>query len=164
MGLSPKVSSRTGLMAQTSANFKELGGNPKKGFLAGGISAGGNFGAILALLYRDENLSPPLTGSYLSIPACMTAESVPEKYKAVFLSREQNASTPILNKSSIKLFDRQTPLSHISAIYLNSNIFQVITIQTNRPNLHIRSISNLTQVCRRPIFRFVAWTPSEMRV
>ena len=113
MGLSPKSSSRTRLIVQTSANFKELGGNPKKGFLAGGISAGGNFGAIVALLYRDEKLLPPLTGSYLSIPACMTAETVPEKYKAVFLSREQNTNTPILNKNAMKLFDRKTLRSHI---------------------------------------------------
>ena len=92
----------------------------------------------------------------------MTAETVPEKYKAVFLSREQNANTPILNNSAMKLFDRKTPHSHITSNQLMSNIFQVITIQTNRQNLPIRSISNLTQVCRRHIFRSVAWTHSEM--
>jgi len=78
-----------------------------KGFIVGGISAGGNFGSIVSHLYRDERLSPPLTGSYLSIPACMTAELVPEKYKHVYLSREQNMNAPILNKNSMRLFDRK---------------------------------------------------------
>jgi hypothetical protein len=45
----------------------------------------------------------------------MTAETVPEKYKAVFLSRQQNTNTPILNKSAMKLFDRKTPHSHITS-------------------------------------------------
>jgi hypothetical protein len=37
----------------------------------------------------------------------MTAELVPEKYKAVYLSREQNMNSPILNKNSMRLFDRR---------------------------------------------------------
>ncbi|CZR51824.1 related to Putative sterigmatocystin biosynthesis lipase/esterase STCI [Phialocephala subalpina] len=90
----------------TSENFIKLGGNPKKGFLVGGISAGANFSAIVTHLYRDDKLSPPLTGTYLSIPTCMTAELCPEKYKPFWLSREQNKDAPILNNDSMRLFER----------------------------------------------------------
>jgi len=91
-------------MPQTATNFKTLGGNPKKGFLAGGISAGGNFGAIVSHLYRDDKLSPPLTGCYLSIPACISPQFVPAKYKDVYLSREQNKDAPVLNKEAMDFF------------------------------------------------------------
>jgi len=75
--------------------------------LVGGISAGGNFGAVVSHLYRDEKLSPPLTGVYLSIPAIMQPEHVPEKYKDFFLSREQNKNAITLNDDSIALFERK---------------------------------------------------------
>ncbi|KUJ23210.1 alpha/beta-hydrolase [Mollisia scopiformis] len=90
----------------TAENFTQLGGNPKKGFLVGGISAGANFTAVVTHLYRDDKLSPPLTGAYLSIPACMAAELCPEKYKSVWLSREQNKDAPILNNDSMGLFEK----------------------------------------------------------
>ncbi|TVY24707.1 AB hydrolase superfamily protein [Lachnellula hyalina] len=90
----------------TAANFEELGGNPKKGFLAGGISAGANFGAVVSHLYRDDKLSPPLTGAYLSIPPCIAPDLVPAKYKDVYLSREQNKEAPRLNKDSMDFFNK----------------------------------------------------------
>lgn len=93
-------------MLQTAENFTQLGGNPRKGFLVGGISAGANFAAIGTLLYRDDKLSPPLTGTYLSIPPCIATENLcPEKYKHLWLSREQNKAAPILNNDSIGLFE-----------------------------------------------------------
>jgi acetyl esterase/lipase len=92
----------------TAAHFKELGGNPAKGFLVGGISAGANFSAVLPHLYRDDRLSPPLTGVFLSIPACMGPHLVPEKYKNVYLSRQQNKDAPILNDASMQLFESKS--------------------------------------------------------
>ncbi|KAL2068785.1 hypothetical protein VTL71DRAFT_15123 [Oculimacula yallundae] len=89
----------------TAANFQTLGGNPSKGFLVGGISAGGNISAVVTHLYRDDKISPPLTGAYLSIPACIPPDSVPEKYKHVYLSREQNKDAPILNQRSMRFFE-----------------------------------------------------------
>lgn len=89
----------------TAEHFEELGGNPKKGFLVGGISAGGNFGAVISHIYINDKLSPPLTGAYLSIPACVDPESVPDKYKHVYLSREQNAQAPLLGSSGCDLFE-----------------------------------------------------------
>jgi hypothetical protein len=92
------------ITSQTAANFDPLGGNAKKGFLVGGISAGGNFAAIVSHLYRDDKLSPSLTGSYLSIPACISLDFVPAKYRDVYLSREQNTDVPVLNREAMEFF------------------------------------------------------------
>jgi acetyl esterase/lipase len=81
-----------------------LGGNAKKGFVIGGISAGGNLAAVISHLYRDEQISPPLTGIYLSVPILLSPEAVPEKLKDQYLSREQNQNAPILNKEAMTLF------------------------------------------------------------
>jgi acetyl esterase/lipase len=91
----------------TAAHFAELGGNPIKGFLVGGISAGANFGAVVSHLYRDDKLSPPLTGAFISIPACIAPEVVPTKYEDVYLSREQNKDAPILNAVSMEVFNSE---------------------------------------------------------
>lgn len=94
----------------TAANFEKLGGNPKKGFLVGGISAGANFSSILSHLARDDKLEPPLTGVYLSIPACGPPEFFPAKYRDLHLSREQNQDAAILNKTSMALFESKGSL------------------------------------------------------
>lgn len=78
--------------------------DPKKGFIVGGISAGANFSAVISHLARDEHLSPSLTGVYLSIPAVVDPNSMPEKYKSEFLSHEQNKNAPILGSESIDMF------------------------------------------------------------
>jgi acetyl esterase/lipase len=89
----------------TAKHFTELGGNPEKGFLIGGISAGANFSSVLPHIYRDDKIQPPLTGVFLSIPAVMAPNLVPAKYKDVYLSREQNKDAPILNSGSMELFE-----------------------------------------------------------
>ncbi|CAN9152289.1 unnamed protein product [Alternaria alternata] len=43
-------------------NSATLNATPSRGLLVGGASAGGNIAAVLALLARDEKLSPPITG------------------------------------------------------------------------------------------------------
>ncbi|KAL0932936.1 lipase 2 [Colletotrichum truncatum] len=70
-------------------NASELGADPSRGFIIGGGSAGGNISATLAHLARDNDLSPPLTGQYLCVPAIMCLlppEAIPEKYRAEYLS------------------------------------------------------------------------------
>ncbi|OLN89769.1 AB hydrolase superfamily protein 6 [Colletotrichum chlorophyti] len=67
----------------------DLGADPSRGFLIGGGSAGGNITAVLAHLARDNNLSPPLTGQYLCVPAIfcfLHPDKVPEKYRSEYLS------------------------------------------------------------------------------
>lgn len=95
-------------MQQTASNLEQLGVNPTKGFLVGGISAGANFASIVSHLYRDEKLSPPLTGVYLSIPPVVARKVVPEKYKDTYLSLEQNKDAPLLNKEIAGTFDSKS--------------------------------------------------------
>jgi len=87
-----------------AANAKSLKADPSQGFIVGGTSAGGNITAVLALLARDEGLSPPLTGQYLAIPAIGNKKWIPEKYKDRFLSFEQNKDVPVLPIAAIDMF------------------------------------------------------------
>ena len=47
-----------------TSNASTLNADPKQGLIVGGASAGGNITAVLALLSRDNKLSPPITGQY----------------------------------------------------------------------------------------------------
>ncbi|KAI9728527.1 MAG: hypothetical protein M1834_007665 [Cirrosporium novae-zelandiae] len=81
-----------------------LKANPSKGFVVKGTSAGANFSAVLAHLARDEELSPPLTGGFLSIPATVHHAAVPEIYKADYQSYDQNKNVPFLNRELMDVF------------------------------------------------------------
>ncbi|RMD43788.1 hypothetical protein DV735_g1384, partial [Chaetothyriales sp. CBS 134920] len=87
-----------------AANAKSWDADPAAGFIVGGTSAGGSISAALALLARDEKLSPPLTGQYLVIPATVSPSKVPAKYKEFYLSREQNVNDFVLPREAIELF------------------------------------------------------------
>jgi acetyl esterase/lipase len=106
--------------------MKDIGGNPTKGFVCGGVSAGGNFAAVASHLYQDEKVVPPLTGLYLFIPAIVGPSVVPEKYKARYLSREQNKDAPILNHGVVGLFE----CSYAISLYPTeaSKLFPVIFV------------------------------------
>ncbi|KIW29764.1 uncharacterized protein PV07_05553 [Cladophialophora immunda] len=73
------------------------------GFLVGGESAGANLAASLAHLARDHNLNPPLTGQVLVAGTYISPGRVHERYKGRYLSREQNADAPILDRALLKL-------------------------------------------------------------
>ena len=62
-----------------SPSSSVLPADPKLGFIVGGSSAGGNLSAVMCQLTRDEGLTPPLTGQYLSVPALLWMDAVPEK-------------------------------------------------------------------------------------
>jgi acetyl esterase/lipase len=46
-------------------NAGSIGGDLSKGFLTGGVSAGGNCSTMAAVLARDNRLQPTLTGHML---------------------------------------------------------------------------------------------------
>ncbi|KAL4865427.1 hypothetical protein BDV12DRAFT_174697 [Aspergillus spectabilis] len=79
-----------------------LGADPTKGFVLGGVSAGGHLTALTAQRAVKEKLSPPLTGLWISVPVTtLTAEGLPEKYRADWVSRIENVNAPILNVADI---------------------------------------------------------------
>jgi acetyl esterase/lipase len=80
------------------ANAQDLKATPQKGLIVGGSSAGGNIAAVLALLSRDENLQPPITGQYLSVPALLPSTDVPEYLRHLYTSRTDNVDDPVLGK------------------------------------------------------------------
>ncbi|PIG86174.1 lipase/esterase [Aspergillus arachidicola] len=84
-----------------AANESALDADLTKGFVIGGASAGGNLSIVTAHRSVKEKLSPPITGVLASIPVCMSQETVPEKYKHLWVSREQNGNAPGLDSKSI---------------------------------------------------------------
>lgn len=77
-------------------NAASLKATPTRGLIVGGASAGGNLAAVLALMSRDESLSPPITGQYLCVPALLPDTNVPEDLAPLYRSRFEARSDPVL--------------------------------------------------------------------
>ncbi len=77
-------------------NATELRADPSYGFIVSGESSGGNIAIVLSHLARGHNLSPPITGQFLSLPSCLPPEIVQEKYKPYYHSWEQAEGSPKL--------------------------------------------------------------------
>ena len=80
-------------------NVESFGASLDAGLVVGGVSAGANIAAVVARQAVAEKV--PLTGVWLNIPPLLDYEIVPEKYKSVFLAREQNAKAAIINEEAI---------------------------------------------------------------
>lgn len=99
-------------------NAVTLGACPDAGFVLGGVSAGGNCMAVAMSLASEERLRYPITGLWLLCPALMDAHVIPENFRHVFLSREQNAEAPIMPLAALESFekhakwDRASPLRY----------------------------------------------------
>lgn len=87
-------------------NASLIGADPALGFVLGGTSSGGQMTAALSHMARDRNLSPPLTGVYLNVPALVQPALVPEAYKQMYNSRSQNEGKAGLSKQTILLFEQ----------------------------------------------------------
>lgn len=77
-----------------------LPADPKAGFIVGGVSAGGNFAAVMCQLLRDEGFSPPITGQYLSVASLLWHGEVPDKWQAEYQSRMTSSEDPVLKNIS----------------------------------------------------------------
>ena len=91
-----------------NATCSLLGADPSKGFLMGGVSAGGGLTSCLSRYFQHDKLAHPLTGQWLCIPPTMDSESCPEKYKSYFVAPEKNAVNPTLSKESLELLKKVT--------------------------------------------------------
>ncbi|KAF4623998.1 hypothetical protein G7Y89_g14177 [Cudoniella acicularis] len=88
---------------------KELGADARKGFVLGGISSGATTSIGIAHRARDEGMTPPLTGLYLSVPGICTPESLPEEHKndPRLVSWEQNRTAPLFSTPELEFFASQ---------------------------------------------------------
>jgi len=63
--------------------------------------------SVVAHLARNEGAVHRLTGQYLSVPALIPADRVPEKHKGEYLSREQNSDSPLLPRAMVEMFESE---------------------------------------------------------
>ena len=89
----------------------KLRADPKHGFVLGGVSAGANLTNVITHLARDRGMVPPITGNWLSVAGIRMRpgdeHKLPEKYRARFLSRTQDAcvNSGTIGPELRKLFD-----------------------------------------------------------
>ncbi|KAE9981002.1 hypothetical protein EG328_011903 [Venturia inaequalis] len=83
---------------------EELGADPSKGFIVGGVSAGGNLTAVTVARSLKTPLKHKITGAWLAIPFLLDASVVPEEYKDLFFSREQNEDAPVMSSDGVDAF------------------------------------------------------------
>ncbi|KAK6000286.1 hypothetical protein QM012_003918 [Aureobasidium pullulans] len=86
-------------------NASSLGADVSAGWILGGVSAGGSMTAITAQKMANEKVSPPLTGIWVCVPNILHESIVPDKYKPVLVSREQNAEVPGLSMKDLDFLD-----------------------------------------------------------
>lgn len=83
-----------------------LNADPQQGFVLGGVSVGGSMAAALSRKFQEQPLSHPLTGQWLCVASLVDDDSVPVRFKEVFVAREQSSEAPLLNKTSLEYLKR----------------------------------------------------------
>ncbi|TKX23817.1 alpha/beta hydrolase fold-containing protein 16 [Elsinoe australis] len=105
-----------------AANAASLGADPSKGFIVGGVSAGGNLSVVVAQQAIEQNISPPITGLWLCVPiAFPNKEYVPDEFKQFYLAREENANAGILSAKTIEAFGHHAQQDEKSPWYSPMN-------------------------------------------
>lgn len=89
-----------------AANASELGADPSKGFVMGGTSAGAGLTAVCARKAQLEPLAYPLTGKWLNVPSILSEQQIPEKWKHLYVSKQQNEHAPILPSSALDVLQK----------------------------------------------------------
>lgn len=96
--------------------------DPSAGFVLCGASSGGNIAASIGQHWVDEDPSLSkfkLVGLWLGIPSIFSGiVQVPEEFRDVFLSREQNKDADFLSTSAIEfvvLYNRPDPQSPLAS-------------------------------------------------
>lgn len=76
--------------------------DPALGFVLAGGSSGGALSAVVAQKWLDEGASPPITGVWMLVAAPLHPGVVPERWKHLYFSREQNRDAPVLNGEALE--------------------------------------------------------------
>ena len=74
-------------------------------------SSGATATITVSHLWRDEGLTPPLTGLHLAVPAPCIISALPEKYREKEKSWEQNKDAPVFNQDTSNFLAREYPSS-----------------------------------------------------
>lgn len=69
----------------------------------GGTSAGASLAAVCARKAQVEPLACPLTGQWLNVPTLFREEQIPEKWKHLYISMQQNEDAPIFPSSALAI-------------------------------------------------------------
>ncbi|KAJ7142953.1 Alpha/Beta hydrolase protein [Mycena epipterygia] len=91
----------------TVNNASEISGALTKGFLVGGLSAGGSYAAAVTHRARYDPFfqDRKITGHILQVPTLLhPGAAIPEKFKTDLLSMEQNKDAPLLSKTNHGFF------------------------------------------------------------
>lgn len=118
-------------------NVQPLGADLSSGFIVGGTSAGASLAAVVAQKWVTQAVSPSITRVWLNMPHVLEKEYVPEQYKELWFSREQNADAIVYNKAAIEFvrsayepdigspeyspFNAESPHKGLPPIYLQVN-------------------------------------------
>jgi len=87
---------------------REIGADPARGIIMGGTSAGANLTAVCARRAQIEPLAHPLTGQWLNVPTLLAEKHIPEKWKHLYLSMQQNADAAIFPASALDILQELT--------------------------------------------------------
>jgi acetyl esterase/lipase len=90
------------------AHALELGADPSQGIIMGGTSAGASLTAVCARKAQIEPLAYPLTGQWLNAPPVLSKHQVPEKWRHLHISMQQNEHAPILPSSALEALQMHT--------------------------------------------------------
>ncbi|KAK6206504.1 hypothetical protein LQW54_007686 [Pestalotiopsis sp. IQ-011] len=83
-----------------AAHASELGADPARGFLVGGISSGANFAVVLTRRAVEVGLQPPVTGTWAPIFMGLKEEgAVPNDYKKFWKSHEQHRDALVIDEN-----------------------------------------------------------------
>jgi acetyl esterase/lipase len=96
--------------AYEHASGSPLNADVSKGFVIGGVSAGGMLATVASLWARDYGI--PLTGTCLTWSLVIDHRNVPEKWKQQYLSREECKDAPLLDRATMDFYlSKATPFS-----------------------------------------------------
>ncbi|PSN68067.1 alpha/beta-hydrolase [Corynespora cassiicola Philippines] len=83
----------------------ELNGDPRKGFIIHGSSAGAQMVDVIGHLARDEHLYPPLTGLVEICTSSCQYNTIPSEYASEFLSWDQDIKGGIPREGLLRFYE-----------------------------------------------------------
>jgi acetyl esterase/lipase len=147
---------------------ESFGADPAKaGFIIGGVSAGGGLAAVTVLRSLSTPLKHDITGVWLAVPMLLgsDAKPIPEEYRDLWFSREQNADVPILDTPGVDAFiaawqpdytdEKATPFAKNASVKFPRTYFQVCGMDPLRDDalVHERALKKAGTETRIHVYK-----------